>query len=607
MKKYLVEHVLVNNLLRLIFVAMLSGVLALAGCSRASTPTGNTNAQQSAGTTVAGRTTATTTRPTVYSPSTTTPGAGANPPVVVTQVPPPSLTTGSAPKAGQGTIGLSTGGAKDVTNFRENIRNNYLPLPTDVTYEGLFYDYFFDTGLTEPCRKLYCPSYSYAVTRDPFSHKTEYYLSVGLNSGLKESDFQRKKLNLVIVLDTSGSMGEYFDQYYYDRYGKRIDAYAEEGLTRQKKIESAEDAVVTILDQLDGADRFAVVLFNSSASLAKPMGAVNRTNMRDIENHVLDVPAGGSTNLAAGIDLAVQQFRGMYEINSYEYENRIIILTDAQPNTGDFSSEGLANLMEKNAASRIYTTVIGVGVDFNSQLIELITKVRGANYYSVHSPREFRDRMEQEFDYMVTPLIFNLRLNFVSNGWRIDEVFGSPEADEATGSLMTINTLFPSKSEGGETKGGLVLLKLRKISSSPADERIYLRVTYEDRDGRKDSSEAVIALDGQTPEYFDNTGIRKGVLLSRYAALLKNWMLDERQHVQYSRPWVPAVREDTGIVIPVENVGQWERQSLSLTVSEPYGLIFRQFRSYFESEMRAIKDYTLDQELAILDTLSARR
>jgi hypothetical protein len=67
------------------------------------------------------------------------------------------------------------------------------------------------------------------------------------------------------------------------------------------------------------------------------------------------------------------------------------------------------------------------------------------------------------------------------------------------------------------------------------------------------------------------------------------------------------VREDTGIVIPVENVGQWERQSLSLTVSEPYGLIFRQFRSYFESEMRAIKDYTLDQELAILDTLVARR
>jgi len=42
-------------------------------------------------------------------------------------------------------------------------------------------------------------------------------------------------------------------------------------------------------------------------------------------------------------------------------------------------------------------------------------------------------------------------------------------------------------------------------------------------------------------------------------------------------------------------------------MAEPYGLLFRQFRSYFESEMRAIGDYSLNQELAILDTLGARR
>jgi len=293
----------------------------------------------------------------------------------------------------------------------------------------------------------------------------------------------------------------------------------------------------------------------------------------------------------------------MYELNSYEYENRIIIITDAQPNTGDFSSAGLGGALARNADNRIYTTFIGVGVDFNTQLIELITKIRGANYYAVHSPREFRERMDQEFDYMVTPLIFNLRLNFQSTGWRIDEVFGSPEADEATGSLMTINTLFPSKSEGGEVKGGLVLLKLRRLSSGT--DRVYLRVTYEDRNGRTDSSESVVAMESVNPEYFDNTGIRKGVLLSRYAALLKNWMLDERAHAHVSYPWTPTVREDCGIVIPMENVGQWERTSLPLFVSNPYRLLFREFSSYFESEMRAIGDYSLEQELAILDTLGA--
>ena len=194
------------------------------------------------------------------------------PPVTITQYPPsttsaypyPAFTPSPVP----GTIGLSAGGAKDIGNFRENIRNNYLPLPTDITYEGLFYDYFFDTGASGPTNKLFSPSYSYAVTRDPLSHQTEYYLSVGLNSGLKESDFQRKKLNLVIVLDTSGSMGEYFNQYYYDGAGRQVDAYAGEGINRPKKMDSAEDAVVTILNQLNSDDRFAVVLFNSNAFLA---------------------------------------------------------------------------------------------------------------------------------------------------------------------------------------------------------------------------------------------------------------------------------------------------------------------------------------------------
>ena len=41
----------------------------------------------------------------------------------------------------------------------------------------------------------------------------EYYITVGLNSNIKESDFQRKKLNLVIVLDVSGSMDSKFSSY----------------------------------------------------------------------------------------------------------------------------------------------------------------------------------------------------------------------------------------------------------------------------------------------------------------------------------------------------------------------------------------------------------
>jgi Ca-activated chloride channel family protein len=133
---------------------------------------------------------------------------------------------------------------------------------------------------------------------------------------------------------------------------------------------------------------------------------------------------------------------------------------------------------------------------------------------------------------------------------------------------------------------------------------VYLRTTYEDRNGRVDGDESLIYLESQQPEYFPNTGIRKGVLLSRYAALLKNWMIDERQYAHYSQPWSPAVREDTGICIPPENVGQWERTSLNLTVSQPYRSIFRTFAKYFKGEIYAIGDDSLGREFNILDSLA---
>ena len=54
-------------------------------------------------------------------------------------------------------------------NFRENIEQGYMPLPTDVTYEGLFYDYYFETGQMEACEKLFAKS---AMQRDWHSGKT---------------------------------------------------------------------------------------------------------------------------------------------------------------------------------------------------------------------------------------------------------------------------------------------------------------------------------------------------------------------------------------------------------------------------------------------------
>jgi Ca-activated chloride channel family protein len=133
------------------------------------------------------------------------------------------------------------GGAQDIENFRENIEAGYLPLPTDLSFEGLAKDYFFDTSRsacervrafeshtggthwlsclqparaalpplhslpllgghvfgrqpharpcsnsTSPCTQLFCPVYSVGLSPDPLldtPESREFYMAVGLDSG----------------------------------------------------------------------------------------------------------------------------------------------------------------------------------------------------------------------------------------------------------------------------------------------------------------------------------------------------------------------------------------------------------------------------------------
>ena len=511
----------------------------------------------------------------------------------------PSLSYSTAPAAAAAgpSIGLSAGGAKDISSFRENINNSYLPLPSDLTYEGLFYDYYFETGAAQECNKLFCPSYSYALSGDPFSGERQYYLSLGLNSGIK--DFQRKKLNLMVVLDFSGSMGSPFDRYYYDRFGNMVEVDPSGRESSKTKMEIADESVVALLDHMNPEDRFGMVIFSDEAFLLDPLTDMADKNPEKLRSRILGIRETYGTNMEAGMEAGTDQFDRLLPQGGSDYENRIIFLTDAMPNLGETGDLPLYRMLEENAERGIYTTFIGIGVDFNSELVEGITKIRGANYYSVHSAEEFRQRMDDEFDFMVTPLVFDLRLNLDAPGYEIEKVYGSPEADLATGDLMRVNTLFPSRAEEGAVRGGAILVKLNKLSDQG---RIRLSTIYKGRDGKSDSDEAEVVLEEHDSDFYQNNGVHKAVLLSRYADLLKNWMIDERTATERGGRIVPSVTLASGIVIPVE-LGEWERQSLPLTVSDPYPELFGRFRNYFQVEAQAIGDETLGQEEAILRKL----
>ena len=503
-------------------------------------------------------------------------------------------------------IGFSTGGAKDINNFRENIRNGYFPISTDITYNGLFYDYYFDTGRKTESEYLFSPSYSCAISKDPISFKNEYYMTVGLNSNIKESDFQRKKLNLIILLDISGSMISGFNSYYYDQFSYDKQNISKSDDDGKSKIETANESVNILIDKLKNDDRLGIVLFNQNANVLKKIELVSEMDIDKTKKIISGIRANGGTNLEAGYTEASKLLEKFKNSKKSEYENRIIIITDAMPNTGTTSTDGLLSYMKDNADKGIYTTLIGVGVDFNTQLIEEISDVRGANYYSVHNSKEFKERMGEQFEYMVTPLVFDLNLNLKSDDYNIEMVYGSDSSKEQKGNLMKVNTLFPSKSsEKGEIKGGVVLVKLKEKKENK-NGKIQLEISYKDRNGKEyNNSQTINFNKNKTEEFYDNSGIRKAIVLTRYVNVLKSWILYERTEdknfmIEPNKGIVDAFYLEDKII---QKLGEHERISVTLKVSEDYKEILRKIKEYIIKENNEIKDDTLNKEIEIIDIL----
>eukprot|EP01084_Bolivina_argentea_P264798 448679_1 len=418
----------------------------------------------------------------------------------------------------------------------------------------------------------------------------EYFMTIGLNSNIKESDFNRKKLNMVIVLDISGSMRSGFGGGGRRRGKKRRRIKGRRGRggvnSTGSKMRVANECVLSILTHLNHDDKFGLVLFQSNAEIYTSFKKMSDHKLNDIERILRITPRGG-TNFEAGYNAALNMFENdckEYDIN--EYENRIIFLTDACPNVGKTDPKSLMSLTKRAAmfddkSKRIYSTFVGVGLDFNSDLIQEITKVRGANYFSVHSAKEFFQRLDLEFDYIVSPMVFDLRLTLQCEGIAdscIQAVYGSDDIDIKSGEIMKVNTLFPSPpDDSGNIKGGIVLIKLRKADNINYD-NLIVDCSYENKYGKIFKSSEAVVLKGtsnendneKSDEFYGNLGIRKGLLLTRYVLLMKEWIKTGSGNIQ---------------------------------VSNKFKKIFKLFVEYFQSEMEHCKDETLKKEVTLLNKL----
>lgn len=472
----------------------------------------------------------------------------------------------ASPAASEDMSGFATGGGKDIENFRQNIRNGLLPHRDSISYEGILYEYEFDIGSRDK-DALFYPNYEQSVSKNPVTGETERYLTVGLDSGM--DSFERPPLDLMFVVDISGSMGSPMNEYYYD--GEQ-----DEPSERKSKMEATKDVLKNIVKKLEDNDRFGVVLYNQEGMVAKPIREVIETDVEDIVSEIDSLSQNGGTNLSNGFETAVDEMKfGDIDTKDENRESRVMFMTDAMPNMGNTEGSSLKESFQDAAEDGIYTTFIGIGIDSNPELIDMLSSTRGANHYFVDSVEEFNSRINEEFSYTVTPLVFDLDLTVEGDGFTIDGVYGSPNEDaSSTGQVMHVETLFPSHGDEG-TKGGVIVVSM---SEADVGDEIRISTSWTERGGEKGGDVTRVQITDEEPNYYDSVDTQKAVLLCQYAELMQQWL------------------ESTG----PESSEDWERKSTDIRVPDEYREKIETFTSHFEKEVKQIGDESLENELDML-------
>lgn len=239
-------------------------------------------------------------------------------------------------------------------------------------------------------------------------------IKVGLASIGEAWKHRRAPLNVAVVLDKSGSM------------------------QADSKIENAKRGAIEVVERLDDDDIMSLVVYDTRARVVFPAQRVRDKDY--LIDMIRGIHAGGNTALYGGVRLGQDEVR---EHISWEYENRIILLSDGLANVGPSSTEDLAYLGRAFGEEDISVTTIGVGLDYNEDLMTALASESGGNAYFAASSRDLPRIFAEETGEAMTVAARDVHINIhCCDGVRPLGVIGREGKISGAGMSVTVGKLY---------------------------------------------------------------------------------------------------------------------------------------------------------------------
>ncbi len=203
---------------------------------------------------------------------------------------------------------------------------------------------------------------------------------------------RRAPLDVAFVLDRSGSMA-----------GEKLDL--------------VKEAVDVAVAHLGDQDRAALVIYDDSVDVLQSLAPATARAKTTLRLALHGVDPGGSTNLSGGWLTGCQELSrdlpapGTASANQSVRLRRALLLTDGLANVGITSPAELAHHAGELRQRGIPTTTLGVGLDFDEDLLASLAEAGGGNFQFIEQPRQLRAFFERELGEMLTVVAAGLNLS----------------------------------------------------------------------------------------------------------------------------------------------------------------------------------------------------
>ncbi len=206
------------------------------------------------------------------------------------------------------------------------------------------------------------------------------YLRVAVTGLAMQDKATRAPINVAIILDRSGSM-------------------------KGRKLEHAKQAARMVVDRLHKDDIMSIIAYDATVEVVLP--ATKVADREAIYTAIERLTASGRTALFAGVSKGAAELR---KFLSEDRVNRAILLSDGMANVGPRSREEMSELGGSLRSDGISVTTVGLGMDFNEDILYDLAKSSDGNHYFAEKPKELEDAFQADIGDALSVVAKNVRI-----------------------------------------------------------------------------------------------------------------------------------------------------------------------------------------------------